>query len=307
MAMHRADQRDRRRQGLTSPFVRRLRLGRELLGHRQARGLSSEQLGRSTGLHRTSITRLENGQVRPDVNNVMKILDRLGVTGDDWAMLIQIAREAAERGWWESHAAEMGERQAMSANLEAGAASIREYHLTLIPGLLQTAEYTAARAAVDTAERSAAFTPDRSIEARSARQRMLHRPGGPTYEVILDELAVRRLGAAAPVVGGQLAHLADVAQNPRVTVYLLPVDVEIEGHTVPRSSFSIYTYPDPADPVVVAVDTVTSDLVLTEPDQVGHYVALYKRLHSSALDPAASARVLAKAARRHSGRKYGER
>ncbi|GAA1818369.1 helix-turn-helix transcriptional regulator [Planosporangium flavigriseum] len=283
---------------MISPYVRRLRLGRELLARRQEQGMSSEQVGRATRLHRTSISRLENGQVRPDVNNVIKILDCLGVTGDDWTKLIQIAREAGERGWWESHAEEMGERQAMVANLEAGAASIREYHLTLIPGLLQTPEYTAARAAVDTAERSAAFNAARSIEARAARQRMLHRPGGPTYEVIVDELAVRRLSAAVSVMRGQLAHLAKMAQASQVTAYLLPVDVEIEGHTVPRSSFSIYTYPDPDDPVVVAVDTVTSDLVLTEPDQVGHYLALYERLRTSALAPAESARVLAKAAKR---------
>ena len=283
---------------MISPHVRRLRLGRELLARRQAAGLSSEQVGRATGLHRTSITRLENGQIRPDPNHVMKILDCLGVAGEDWTLIVGIAREAAERGWWESRAEQMGRRQAMSANLEAGAADIREYHLTLVPGLLQTPEYTAARAAVDTAERSDAFSADRSIEARATRQRMLHRPGGPTYEVIIDELAVRRLAVAASVMQAQLTRLAELADNPRITVHLLPVDCEIEGHIVPRSSFSIYTYPDPSDPVIVAVDTVTSDLLLTEPDQIGHYLWLYERLRSSALDPVESARVLAKAAKR---------
>jgi len=33
---------------------------------------------------------------------------------------------------------------------------------------------------------------------------------------------------------------------------------------VPRCTFSIYTYPDPGDPDVVAIDTVTSDLILTD-------------------------------------------
>ena len=37
-----------------------------------------------------------------------------------------IAREAGEKGWWESYKT-MGDRQAMYANLEAGAVAIREY------------------------------------------------------------------------------------------------------------------------------------------------------------------------------------
>jgi len=33
------------------------------------------------------------------------------------------------------------------------------------------------------------------------------------------------------------------------------VDARIAGYVVPRSAFSLYTYPDPLDPRVVAVDT----------------------------------------------------
>lgn len=47
-----------------------------------------------------------------------------------------IAREAGEKGRWESTRG-MGERPALYANLEAGAAQIREYQQTFLPGLLQ--------------------------------------------------------------------------------------------------------------------------------------------------------------------------
>jgi hypothetical protein len=47
---------------------------------------------------------------------------------------------------------------------------------------------------------------------------------------------------------------------------------------------------------VVAIDTVTSDLILTEPDQVTPYEKLYERLRDAALPPTDSLDLLTKAA-----------
>jgi transcriptional regulator with XRE-family HTH domain len=282
-----------------SPYVRRLRLAAELVALRQQQKVSSEQLARAVNLPRTTISRLENGRTRPDANDVMKILDQLRVTGEAWTRLMTIAREAAERGWWESFTDEMGARQALYANLEAGAASIREYQMTLLPGLLQTPAFAQARAAADEAEVSADFDPARAVEARAGRQRMLHRPGGPTYEVIIDELAVRRPAADGTTIHEQLVHIVGQAtDDPNISVRVLLMDRPIGGHTVPRSGFSIYRYPDAGDPVVVAVDTVTDDLVLTKTEQVAHYLTLYERLSGAALTPGESARFLEEAADR---------
>lgn len=282
---------------MISTYVRRLRLAAELGALRQQRELSSDQLARAAGLPRTTVSRLENARMRPDPDDVMRILERLEVTGEAWTRLMTIAREAGERGWWESSAGEMGSRQALYANLEAGAASIREYQMTLLPGLLQTAEFSQSRAEVDKADWSAHFNPARAVDARAGRQRMLHRPDGPGYDVVIDELAVRRPAVADDVLREQLVHIAELAEgSAKITVRVLPIDGKIEGHTVPRSAFSIYAYPDPGDPVVVAVDTVTDDLVLTKPQDVEHYLGLYERLNNAALAPADSLQFLGRAA-----------
>ena len=126
---------------------------------------------------------------------------------------------------------------------------------------------------------------------------MLRRPGGPTLEVIVDEVVIRRLAAPPDVVKKQLYHLATaVNADPKVTLRVLPVHALIKDFTVPRCAFTIYTYPDPGDPDVVAIDTVTSDLILTEPDQVTPYDRLYERLRDAALPPADSLDLLTKAA-----------
>jgi transcriptional regulator with XRE-family HTH domain len=280
---------------MISPYVRRLRLGAELRELRAQAGLTHEQIAKRIGQSRAQISRLENGHV-VDQADVIKILDVLGVDDDRWTQVVTIAREAGEKGWWESTRG-MGERQALYANLEAGAAHIREYQQTFIPGLLQTPEFVRARAAADAKLEPLNGTVDGVLAGRAGRQRMLRRPGAPTYEVILDEIAVRRLAAPPEVVKKQLYHLATAVNGkPPVTLRVLPVNARLDDFAVPRCTFSIYTYPDPGDPAVVAVDTVTSDLVLIAPAEVAPYEQLYCRLRSAALRTAESLDLLTTAA-----------
>src|SRR5690348_16153057 len=117
-----------------------------------------------------------------------------------------------------------------------------------------------------------AGTSEGVLAGRLGRQRMFRRPGGPTYEAIVDEVAVRRLSAPPVVVKKQLYHLATTVNgNPKITLRVLSVDARIGGYAVPRCTFSIYTYEDREDPAVVAIDTITADPILTEPADVGPY------------------------------------
>ncbi len=280
---------------MISPYVRKLRLAAELRALRTDAGLTHEQLAKKIGESRAQISRLENGHV-VDQNDVMKILDALGVEGGRWTQIMTIAREAGERGWWESSRG-MGERQALYANLEAGADRIREYQQTLLPGLLQTPEYCRAQTQADASLQPLGAEPDSAVAGRAGRQRMLRRPGGPSYEVIVDEIAIRRLAAPPDVVKQQLFHLASACNGAEmVELRVLPVDARIACFSVPRCTFSVYTYPDPGDPVVVAIDTITSDPILTEPGDVAPYEQLYSRLHEASLPPGDSLDFLTKAA-----------
>ncbi len=185
----------------------------------------------------------------------------------------------------------------MSANLEAGATSIREYQQTFLPGLLQIPEFSRARTEAEASLQPQRADPEKVVAGRAGRQRMLRRPGGPTYEVIIDEVAVRRLAAPPEIVKKQLYHLTTTVNgDPKIALRVLPVEAQVASYTVPRCTFSIYTYADPGDPAVVAIDTVTSDLILTEPAGVTPYDQLYTRLRDAALPPAGSLTLLTKAA-----------
>ena len=280
---------------MISPYVRRLRLGAEIRVLRAKAGLTADQLGKRIGRSRADISRLENGHV-VDQADVISILDVLNVDGDRWTQVVTIAREAGEKGWWESHKA-MGERQAMYANLEAGAASIREYQQTFVPGLLQIPEFVLARTDADSTLEPMTGSREGVLAGRMGRQRMFRRPGGPTYEAIIDEVAVRRLAAPPEVVKKQLYHLTTTVNgNPKVSLRVLAVDAHVSGYAVPRCTFSIYTYEDRGDPAVVAIDTVTADPVLTGPAEVGPYEKQFDRLREAALPAADSLDLLTKRA-----------
>jgi transcriptional regulator with XRE-family HTH domain len=280
---------------MISPYVRRLRLATEVRALRAEAQLTADQLGKRIGRSRADISRLENGHV-VDQADIIAILDAVGVDGDRWTQIVTIAREAGERGWWESNKA-MGDRQALYANLEAGAATICEYQQTFVPGLLQIPEFVRARVDADVALKPRNPNADGVVVGRAGRQRMLRRPGGPTYEAIVDEVAISRLAAPPEVIKKQLYHLATaVNSDPKVTLRVLPVQVRIADYAVPRCTFSMYTYPDPGDPAVVAIDTVTSDLILIDPAEVQSYADLYRRLREAALPPDDSLDFLTKAA-----------
>lgn len=271
---------------MAGPYVRRLRLARELKSLREKNELSIDALARAVGSRRQRISEIENCRARPDADEIGRILDYFGVDQATRAAVLSAAADACHVGWWAQVASAIGPRQALYADLESGASTISEYQLTLIPGLLQIPEFTATRAYADRSLYPEAFDPERAVEARTARQANLMRTNSPQYHVVIDELAIRRFAAEADVVRLQLEHLAVVLNdNPSVTVQILPISAKIPGRLAPRSAFSIYRYPDPGDPVVVAVDTITSDLLLADTEHVAHYVRLHQYLSEAALSP----------------------
>ncbi|MFC7279627.1 helix-turn-helix domain-containing protein [Paractinoplanes rhizophilus] len=279
---------------MSSPYVRQRRLSDELAKLLRDHGWTAERLAAATGLSKQRISRIMRCRVRPNVEEILRVLNQFNVDKDYRSLLVGITRDAQERGWWEPHAEEMGLRQAMTAGLEWGTATIHEYQLNFVPGLTQTESYTRARIAADREIYEVSFDTERVVEARRTRQLLLDQRDGPAYEVVIDELALRRPAAPVRVVASQLDHLVDLGHNhDRIDIRILPMLARIRGYAVPRSAFSIYRYPDPGDSIVVAVDSNTTDQVFVGGDEVRPYLALYQRLRDAALSPTDSLDFLA--------------
>lgn len=279
---------------MKSPHVRRLRLAKELRALRKAADLTAEKLAKHVRISRVALTHLETAARRPDIGDVMNLLEALDVSESKFSTLVRVARDATERGWWEDPQFRlMGDRQMLYADLEAGASTIREYQPAFISGLLQTEEYIRARNRVAMRSASGTWDPEIATAARLERQAVFNREDGPTLDIIAEEIAVARVTAPSRIMIEQLQHLIDVcASHPRVTLRVLPINIDVTDAMVPRTMFSIYNYPDRLDPAVISVEAVHKDLILTEDQEVASYESLWELLDRSALSQDKSIDVL---------------
>lgn len=276
-----------------SPLVRRRRLGAEIRRLREHERLTLAQLGSMVGWSAAKLSRLENARIRPDVGDVMDVLDVLGVSGVRHEQLVALARDAANtRGWWNAYGPEIFDRQQSCAEFENGAVRIREFQLSHVPGLLQTRGYAAARFASRPLVGLPPVDTGAAADARLARQRVLTRDPPTAYDALLDESVLARRCGSPGVRDEQLGHLAEVAELPGVTLRVLPLDAHVAGGYLPGCSFSLYRFADPVDPEIAVVETETSDLHVTETDDVTRYKLVFDRLWEAALPAEDSAKLL---------------
>lgn len=277
-----------------SPYVRRRWLAQEVRLLRKEHGYTIEELAAAVGFGEKQISALENGHLGPDVDLLDGICDYLQAGKHRRQLLMDAAADGWAVGWWVRDAARMGKRQARYADLESGTNLISEYAISLVPGLLQTTEYAAARMRSDPARQPDNFDPAVAVAARAHRQRLLLTVGGPTYDLVLDESAARSCAAEPDIVAAQLHHIIALCQaHPSITVRVLPVGATIKGHSAPRSTYSIYRYRDSHATLAVAAETLTTDLIITDMSEIAAYRELHSRLKAAALGPEASLHMLA--------------
>ncbi|MFG1652716.1 helix-turn-helix domain-containing protein [Micromonospora sp. NPDC049275] len=277
----------------TSPVIRRARLGAELRQLRRREALTLEQVCDRLGWASTSkLSRIELGQSRPDLADVLDLLDIYQVPAAARDALIVIARDAAtSRGWWKT-LGEMSERQRVYAELEAGAADIVEYQPAVVPGLLQTPAYARSRVAASTL-----LAPEVDVEtevrARTLRQEVLRRAEPPRYTAVLAEAACDRGDLPVDVWREQLRHLVTVTGLAHVTVRLVPRGVAGSG-LHPLTPYSWYAFPDPADPRTVMLEALTTDVRLATVLDVDRYERMTEALLAAALSPEETVTALAR-------------
>lgn len=259
---------------------KRRRLGTELRELREARNLTLLYVAGQLGWSHTKLSRLETGKVRPDVGEIMDLLDVLDVTGEKFHSLVALARQANARGWWLAYQG-MPARQAGFAEMESDVVSIRDYALVFIPGLLQTEAYMRQRFADGDAFQD--FDLTSAVEGRRERQKVLGQL--VEYEAVIDESALRRHSAPPAVRREQLRHLVELAAQPNVTLRALRLDAEIEYLSGALVSFALYRFAVPDHGDLVSVETETSDLWLGDTDDLARYTLIYNRVRAAAITP----------------------
>jgi len=277
-----------------SPTVRRRRLGIELRQLREAAHLTLEQAAGRLEFSTAKLSRIENAQVSATALDVRGMLEIYGADAKLRDALIQMAREARQRGWWQTDYGDLP--IATRVGLEIAAASIRQYAGLLVPGLLQVPDYAlAVLRAIRLDLKPQPEEIERRVELRMARQSILTQDDPPAVWMVLDEATLRRPVGGPKVMHQQLQHLAEMGSVRNVTLQVLPYAAG--EHPGLDGGFSIIGFPERADPDVVYIETTTSDLYLEEADAIDRYTLLFDHIRAVALSPAESTEFIASVAR----------
>lgn len=274
-----------------SPTIRRRRLGAELRQHREAAGVTIETVADQLECSASKISRIETGHTMASVRDVRDMLEIYGVSGAERDELIQITREARQKGWWHPFSTVL---TGAYVGLEAAAGSIRAYEQQVVPGLLQTEEY--ARAMIRGARPDIRSEEvEKRVRVRKNRQSLLSQDDPIDLWVVLDETVVSRPVGGDSVMRAQLERLVEAADLPNVTLQILPF--EAGAHAGMDGTFTILDFPEPGDPAVVYAENATGGLFLEKSEELQKYVFIFDHIRAAAIRPEESVALIAKLAK----------
>jgi len=282
-----------------SPTVRRRRLAAELRAIRESKGKSGDAVAAALKWSPSKVSRYERARTGLRPREVERLLDYYQITGPRRVFLLELAEDAAQKGWWEEFADSLSEDYQQFIGFEHEAASIAIWHVDVVAGLLQTEAY--ARHIISSYSRVEPIAPGmigRLVRVRMRRQQVLDREG-LRLSVVLDESVLQRRIGDDPVMYEQLQRLAREADRPNLTLQILPLDAQ---HRIFGESFVIFGFGEDIDAVlqdVVSTEQLRSGFILEgERETYLHRIA-FAMLAEASLDPAASRALILETAQSH--------
>jgi transcriptional regulator with XRE-family HTH domain len=275
-----------------SPTVRRRRLAAELRALRETKGRSGESVAHALRWSPSKISRYERAKTGLRPREVERLLDYYGVNGQHRAMLLALAEDASQKGWWEEYADSLPEDYQQFIGLEHEATSAAIWHVDVVAGLLQTEAY--ARHIIDSYDRIEPVPPSqvsRLVRVRMRRQQVLDRLGLKLSVVIDESVLLRRIGSDITMYE-QLQRLAKECDRPNLTLQVLPLD---GPHTVIGESFVLFGFEAGGDAVlqdVVATEQMRSGFIIEGERETHLHRVAFRALTEVALSPAESKQMI---------------
>ncbi|GAA1900744.1 helix-turn-helix transcriptional regulator [Streptomyces sodiiphilus] len=275
-------------------------LGDELRRYRERARLSTADAAAVLDCTKGKISRIENGHVpvrSPDLNALVhaygiedpQVCERLGT-------LARRANRRRREGWWHQYDPVLGDTYRDQIEMESICDRLRTYQVQLVPGLLQTAEYGRA---VTVASRTWQ-TPeeiDQFVNVRLARQKRLTGESPMEFWAVLAEGALHQQVGGPSVMRAQLEYLLTMAEQPNVTVQVLPFSRG--AHSSMFGPYLLMSFPQVASLDLVLTETPSGNIWLEREPEVTCYRALFDDARTTALPPAESLALIRRLAKEY--------
>jgi hypothetical protein len=233
-------------------------------------------LAAATGWHFTRVSKIENGVQAPtgaDIRDWCRACD-----ADEQAAELLATALAVDTAYVEfARQARTGLRRLTGSHTTARYQQTRLFRIyehNLIPGLLQTAEYTTAVLSFLMDFLQAPNDLEAAVAGRMERQQVIYR-SGRRVAVLLEEQALRTVVGTVETQIGQLDRLLAVMSLPGVSLGIIPLMAP--RRPVASTGFCIF------DGSVVALETPTASIEITRPQEVELYVRMFDLLTATAV------------------------
>ncbi len=266
------------------PVVQSAVLRSELVRLRKERGLTQEQVAGNLEWSASKLIRVEGGRSSITKVDLDALLGQYGVTSESQReRLSNLNRGARAVGWWNAYRNDASAPYLSYVGYEAGAAFIRQFPGTVVPGLLQTPEYARALTVVFVEERSKV---DSVVGLRLQRQSELaHRGTSPRQYYVLDEAVIRRhigIQEDRAIMPDQLTHIVNRARDDeRITVRVIPFDAG--AHAGLSGPFTLLEF-DGGLPDLLYLDAGREVIgMISGDDRIAEYADTFESLVEAAL------------------------
>lgn len=276
-----------------NPSVRSRQVSALLRTLREDQGLSGAEVAKALGMSPSKISRIETGARGLRVDDVAALLGHYQVPEQRRAQILDQVRKAEERGWWESQGLGLPQLWQALINFESRATRIQNFEALVVPGLLQTDEYT--EAIISSINKTLSKTELTNLVAsRRARQAVLNRRE-LQFLAVVDEAALRRPITVSGVMRRQLRHLVDSSERPNITVRVVPL--QAGQYAGLQGPFACLDFDD--EPSLVYIENHHFGMFMDEKEDIAAYRVALGNILNEALKPAESAQLIAQLAEEH--------
>jgi transcriptional regulator with XRE-family HTH domain len=256
--------------GASNVHEARNALGKRLRELRQQADLSGRQLAESLSWPPSKISKLENGRQTPSDDDIRSWTRATGSDGETKALLASLHTLQVQHAEWQRiFRVGLRPRQNQLAEWDQKTRLIRSFEATVIPGLLQTAEYARARFAEGVRRLKLPNDINEAVQGRMVRQEILYRPD-KRFHFVLTEAGLRFRLCAPVVMLGQLDRLISFSALPNVRLGV--IGFETQYVTAPWHGFWLY------DNDRVMVETFSAALDLRQPQEIELYGNAFEEL-----------------------------
>ena len=259
---------------------KRRRLGAELRRLREQAGLSGRQLADQIGVSQSKVSRIECGAALPSLPQVTGWAAAVGVSGSAASKVMALADVAyAGVDPWDAALRERSSLQPDFQEAEDRSRAVLVYEPTLVPGLLQTAEYARRVFTMFDPPYAGSDIPA-AVAGRLDRQVGMFDPTRE-FAFLITEAALRWRPGPPGLMLAQLDRITSVSTLDNVTVGVIPQSVQALTH-VPHG-FTVIESADPEEDALVFVETVHANLTVSDKGQVSLYRRQWSLLEKTAV------------------------